>query len=546
MSTHLQAITPADIQDFQNAKVEAEIQQPKSSILWSHSPNIPDNYWDHSLNMDFLKALKELIDNALNNRMDGATLTFVVQHFLDFDNNLTHIMFHDDGKGVDVGDLDELRGWIDLKSKKTENQLSTHGVGMKHSLAAFDGTQGITWVASNHSTAGYCSFDDICHEMILYSDDRFWKQRPANMQGTGMSACVNYSSSNLHVSKKVGDATTVMGQLGATYKHYLQSNQLKICFEWVSANDTTDTHWIQPKTRPYVTKGKSEPIYNRTEIEATDKSWKILLTFGKNGNAGEITKVYPQMDASEIKHITGSKGRHPYSSTSKKSGMDIVEHDRVIELNTNHILTEYDEESGEAKVDDKMGRNEYIGMGGEIVLVYGFETTETKEIKKNLAYRQMCNKVVEFLKGGNALKLNHFHYDPKQNKISGDRWRDAVARSLTDDEAQFAGKWPETEDPIPGYLMKHDIRIYDSEDLKTPLLAIECKACEIDFSHVSKFRSQLEIENLTEGWIVTSEGISDDANREVQRLKGLTNPINIEIKDWSGKATRVLQILNEN
>ena len=53
-------------------------------------------------------------------------------------------------------------------------------------------------------------------------------------------------------------------------------------------------------------------------------------------------------------------------------------------------------------------------------MVYGFETTETKEIKKNLAYRQMCNKVVEFLKGGNALKLNHFHYDPKQNKISGD------------------------------------------------------------------------------------------------------------------------------
>ena len=65
MSTHLQAITPADIQDFQNAKMEAEIQQPKSSI--TYSPPIPKNYWDHALNLDYLKALRELIDNFLSN-----------------------------------------------------------------------------------------------------------------------------------------------------------------------------------------------------------------------------------------------------------------------------------------------------------------------------------------------------------------------------------------------------------------------------------------------------------------------------------------------
>ena len=85
--------------------------------------------------------------------------------------------------------------------------------------------------------------------------------------------------------------------------------------------------------------------------------------------------------------------------------------------------------------------------------------------------------------------------------------------------------------------MNHDIRIGGKP--------IECKACEIEFNHVSKFRSQLEIENLSEGWIVTSEGISADALREVQRLQTLEEPINIVIKNWSGKAARVLQILDE-
>lgn len=545
MSTHLQAITPADIQDFQNAKVEAEIQQPKSSI--TYSPPIPKNYWDHALNLDYLKALRELIDNFLNNRIEGAEGTFIVQHFLDSDNNLTHIMFHDDGKGVDVDDLDELDGWIGVKVKKTKNQLSTHGVGMKHSLAAFDGTQGINWVASNHETAGYCGFDKICNNMDLHGDDRFWKERPSNMQDTGMSACVKYNRSNVVVPKTSGGAQTIIGELGATYKYYLESNKLKICFEWVNADGTTNQEWITQKTRPYVTDGKSEPIYKRFKIEAPDKSWEILLTYGKNGTLDEIKKAYPKMDDGERKQVYGQRPRHPYGASAKKTGIDLVEHERVIELNAKHIITKYDEETGESLNDsDKMTRPEWVGYGGEIVLVRGFETTETKEIKRNLAYRQMCNAVYDFLHGGNTRLINHFKWDSSQSKISGDRWRDAVARCLTDDEAQFAGKWPETEDPIPGYLMKHDIRIYDSEDLKTPLLAIECKACEIDFSHVSKFRSQLEIENLTEGWIVTSEGISDDANREVQRLKGLTNPINIEIKDWSGKATRVLQILNEN
>lgn len=502
----------------------------------TYSPKIPSNYWDHSLNMNYLKALKELIDNALNNREAAKTLTFVIQHFMDADKNLSHIMFHDDGMGVDVLDEDELDGWIGIKVKKTKDQLSTHGVGMKHSLASFDGTQGVRWVASKHRTAGFCGFDRICNDMDLYTDDRFWKHRPDNMQDTGMSACVRYNPSNIGVPKKIGDATNVMGELGATYKHYLESNRLKICFQWIHTNGTINKKWIEPMNRPYVTNGKGEPTYLKTSIEAPDKSWEVLLTFGKNGNGDDIKRAYPNMDPDEVRHIVGTK-RHPYASSTKKTGIDIVEHDRVIELNAKHILTEYDEQTGESKGDDKMIRAENVGMGGEVVLVRGFETTETKEIKRNIAYRQMCNAVLDFLKGGNALKVNHFHYDASRSIIQGNKWRDAVGAYLTDDDGRFEGETPSYEDPIPGYNMNHDIRIND--------LPIECKACEVDFNHVSKFRSQLEIENLSEGWIVTSEGVSADALREVHRLQGLEEPINIIVKDWSGKATRVLQILDE-
>ena len=532
MSTQLQDTIPQDM----NAKVDSEIQQPKSSI--TYSPKIPTNYWDHSLNMNYLKALKELIDNSLNNRQDGNKLTFIVQHFLDSDNNLTNIRFHDDGKGVDVDDEGELDGWIGVKVKKTTNQLSAHGVGMKHSLAAFDGTQGVRWVASNHQTAGYCGFDSICSDMKLHTDDRFWEDRPKSMKGTGMSASVNYNQSNVVVPKKIGDALTIMGELGATYRYYLESTRLGVCFEWVHADGTTNQEWITPKTRPYVTNGKAEPIYNRTKIEAKDKSWEILLTYGKNGKSEEVKKVYPYLLESEVKHIFLSKGRHPYASSSKKTGIDLVEHDRVIELNAKHIISQYEEETGESLGEDKMTRAEWVGYGGEVVLVKGFETTETKEIKHNLAYRQMCNAVHEFLNGENSRRINHFKWDSSQSIISGNQWRDAVSAFLTEDDAHFANKKSALEDPITGYNMAHDIRIDN--------LPIECKACEIDFSHISKFRSQLEIENLAEGWIVTSIGISADAEKEVQRLKGLTNPINIEIKDWSGKSTRVLQILNEN
>ena len=518
-----------------NAKLDSEIQQPKLSSL-TYTPKIPENYWDHSLNMDYLKALKELIDNALNNREDSKTLTFIVQHIMDSNNNISQIMFHDDGMGVDVTDEEELDGWIGVKHKKTKNQLSTHGVGMKHSLASFDGTQGVNWVASKHQIAGFCSFDNICSDMELYRDDRFWKFRPSNLQDTGMSACVEYNPSNIGVPKKIGDATAVMGELGATYKHYLESNRLKLCFQWIKADGTIDNNWIGPKNRPYVTKGKGEPIYLQTPIEAPDKSWKVLLTFGKNGNSNEIKSAYPNMDANTIKHIIGTK-RHPYGSSARKTGMDIVEHDRVIELNAQHIITLYDEQTGVPKHDDKMTRAESVGMGGEVVLVHGFETTETKEIKKNIAYRQMCNAVYDFLMGGNTMKVNHFKFDHSQSIVQGNEWRDAVGAYLTDDGAVFEGETPLYEDPITGYNMNHDIRIDG--------LPIECKACEIEFNHVSKFRSQLEIENLSEGWIVTSEGISADALREVQRLQNLENPINIVIKDWSSKATRVLQILNE-
>ncbi len=509
--------------------------EPKLSSL-TYTPKIPENYWDHSLNMNYLKALKELIDNALNNREDNKTLTFIVQHFIDSDKNISHIMFHDDGMGVDVSNDQELDGWIGVKHKKTKNQLSTHGVGMKHSLASFDGTQGVNWVASNHQIAGFCSFDTICSDMELYRDDRFWKLRPPNMHDTGMSACVQYNPSNIGVPKKSGDATTVMGDLGATYKHYLESNYLKLCFQWIKADGTIDNNWIEPKNRPYVTKGKGEPIYRKIPIEAPDKSWKVLLTFGKNGNNNEIKSSYPNMDADEIRHIVSTK-RHPYGSSSRKTGMDIVEHDRVIELNAKHILTEYDEQTGESKGDDKMTRFENVAMGGEVVLVRGFETTETKEIKRNIAYRQMCNAILAYLKGGNTRKVNHFQYDPAQSIIQGNKWRDAVGAYLTDDDARFEGETPIYEDPITGYNMNHDIRIAG--------LPIECKACEIEFNHVSKFRSQLEIENLTEGWIVTSEGITADALREVQRLQNLEEPINIVIKNWSSKAARVLQILDE-
>ncbi len=531
MSTQLQDTIPEDM----NAKVDSEIQQPKLSSL-TYTPKIPENYWDHSLNMNYLKALKELIDNALNNREDSKTLTFIVQHIMDSNNNISQIMFHDDGMGVDVTDEEELDGWIGVKHKKTKNQLSTHGVGMKHSLASFDGTQGVNWVASNHQIAGFCSFDNICSDMKLYRDDRFWKFRPSNMQDTGMSACVEYNPSNIGVSKRLADATRVMGDLGATYKHYLESNRLKLCFEWIQTDGTIDNKWIRPKNRPYVTDSKGEAIYIKTPIEAPDKSWKVLLTFGKNGNSNEIKSAYPNMDANVIRHIVGTK-RHPYGSSSKKTGIDIVEHDRVIELNAKHILTEYDEQTGESKGDDKMSRAENVGMGGEVVLVHGFETTETKEIKRNIAYRQMCNAVLDFLKGGNTRKVNHFHYDPAQSIIQGNEWRDAVGAYLTDDGAVFEGETPLYEDPITGYNMNHDIRIDG--------LPIECKACEIEFNHVSKFRSQLEIENLTEGWMVTSEGITADAEKEIKRLQNLENPINIVIKDWSIKATRVLQILNE-
>lgn len=514
------------------------IKQPEPR---RYTPRIPSNYWDHRIPVNYVKALKELIDNSLNNRFDYQKLNFVIQHFLDDGGNIHQIQFHDDGKGVNTADELELDGWIGIKFKKTANQLSTHGVGMKHALAAFDGTQGVNWVATNHSEAGYCSFDSIGQNMQLYDDDRFWSHRPSNIGQTGMSACVNHvKKSACKAPRQIGDATSVIGELGAIYKYYIQNNYLNIRMDWITSDGNVKTsHTVGVVTRPYINKGRAEPEVNAVPIVADDNSWEIKLTFGKNAKTRQELINIIGMDSEDVKHLIGSRTRHPYAATSEKTGMDIVEHNRVIELNAQHIISKYDEDTGERLSEDKMVRAENVGMGGQVELIRGFTTTETKEIFKDLAYRQMCNKVYEYLTGGgtNATKKNYFRDESKENAIKGNEWRDAVAATLTDSESVFGGKEAITEHPVSNYNLNTDIFIVEEN------LPIECKYCEVDFGHIAKFRSEMELHGVTSGWIVTSVGFSDDAKREIQRLKN--NGITIEMKDWSSKASRVLQILDE-
>lgn len=512
--------------------------QPEPS---PYNPPIPENYWDHSLNLNYTKSLREMIDNTLNNRFDNQNVNFVVQHILNTDGEIQEIQFHDDGMGVDTNNRSELDGWIGIKIKKTVNQLSTHGVGMKHALAAFNGTKGVNWVATNHSEAGYCSFDTIGQDMKLYHDDRYWKNRPDYMlESTGHSASVRYNTQGMcKAPKSVQYSTGLINELGAVYKYMLYENRLSIRFEWIQNGKMVGSTNVDPIFRPYVFNSKAEPEINRQKIVADDNSWSILLSFGKNAQSKDELVNIVGIDPNKTSEIIGGSTRHPYANSQKTTGVDIVEHDRVIELNAKHLLCRYNEETGEAiNRDDKSNRPDFVGNGGEIRLLHGFKTTETKEILKNLAYWQMCNKVYDYLVGKNPKQKNFLSYDPTLSSLKGNEWRDAVAAYLIEEDKPFEGKTATIEKPLPdSYNVNTDIFIEEEN------LPIECKACEVEFGHVAKFRSEMEIHGVEKGWIVSSKGFSDDAKREIQRLK--TKGITIEMKDWKSKASRVLLILED-
>ena len=360
-----------EVSNIENVSLGEPITVHPSDRLFSELGN--NNY-------DFKDLLSELIDNSLAAQLSNQTVEVVITHrYSSDDPSQDRLVIQDNASGIPHSKLGEA---ISPAAIQTQGSLNEHGLGMKQAIAGLGKLEYLTskHVRDNKATRIREFKFGTIHPRELDVD---WEH------GTEISI-----RDLKPIVPKHGQGYSIVRQyIGARYRRFLtDENPLaKIVIRRFDLDiESTVNQWQIEAVKPvyfHPNFRRNEPVIDHKRFDGN--GWSVELVFGY---APESDHEWSELGLEQPSQ------RHPYYSSLRKQGLDVILNDRVIQF---HQLPELKLVGAR--------HNDYNGIRGELVLLEGFHTAITKNnMIQTESWNQCLTEVGDFLKSNNYIKTRTY------------------------------------------------------------------------------------------------------------------------------------------
>ena len=455
-------------------------------------------------NYEDVDIVSELIDNALNNRIEDEKLTIEIEVGVSEENpEDSYMIIKDDASGIAFEELGEAISPGGTAGNQDE-ALSEHGLGMKQAIAAAGQLDHLKTKTENDDLATVI-------EEFSYND----QEVPAEEVNWDHGTIVKVN--NLHSRLRNGwrhYMQSFQSKLGARYRRFLDTDtEMEMKLEWknLDSEDGSDEHstWIGPEKPVYFhpQKRQNKPVVLKREFSGDD--WRAKLTIGY---APESEEQYEELGLETLKRYS------PYNVSLSKQGLDILKNDRVIQFN---MLSEL----GLINTPHP----QYNHIRGEIDLVEGFSTAITKNrIEDDERFEELLSKIEQYLDEESILEGRRV---PEQlpEDVLRDRLRNHLVNRSIDPKNSA-----ETEYAVQGLGGFIDVLAEEKE-------AFELKANQAGGLDVYQLLAYLDLGDLSKGYLVAQsfttganqakDYIQDNREKDIKLVSRDEFPINQELSE---------------